>query len=141
MRKYFKKSEISQQNTNLYGCSLLVFFYNFAICRVKAVIEKGTMKNILPRENGRCSNQLVSLLFTSASFSNSLVQAISIALALSAACSLNLSSQFKLGRAVLVAALNSVLNVPSLSLGTLSNNKRFQCAFASSPDRCYAAPV
>ena len=37
--------------------------------------------------------------------------------------SLNLSSQFKLGCTVLVA----VLNVPSLSLGTLSNNKRFKC--------------
>ena len=85
------------------------------------------MKNILPRENGRCSNQLVSSLFTPASFSNSLVQAISIALMSSATRSLNLSSQFKLGCAVLVAALNSVLNVPSPNLGTLSNNQRFKC--------------
>ncbi len=104
-----------------------MFFYNFAICRVKAVIEKGTMKNILPRENGRGSNQLVSLLFTPASFSNSLVQAISIALASSATRSLNLSSQFKLGCAVLVAALNSVLNPTLFNYAHISNNKRFKC--------------
>ena len=85
------------------------------------------MKNILPRENGRCSNQLVSLFFTSASFSNSLMQAISIALASSATRSLNLSSQFKLGCAVLVAALNSVLNPTLFNYAHISNNKRFKC--------------